>query len=260
MEAKKENKKSSGSPEQPLPNDGAAPLRYTFKLPIPLKDLREDEAALQKMLGKAERELSVDDIRFMTEAQRRRLLGSGVRRFGFIVKTFELASDNQDFVPPFLDMQNFADLIDEINATRNIVVSLEQLLRTYNDVLLVAGDDAFRLALMYYTSVRDAARRGVPGAQAIFRTLELFFRRGRRADDEPTDQEVITDAEALLHGRKDGEIIIKGHAAQASAGSHEVVDNTYKPTGNLRAKIVCSQCSTENENHAKFCINCGAKL
>jgi ribosomal protein L40E len=237
-------------------------LHY-YKPPVPLNKMLKYEADLENMLRATERDLSEVDFHLMTDAQRRRLLGSGVRRLGFIVKTFEVASDNPEFVPPFLNMDNFGDLIMEINSTRNITISLEQLLRINTDILLIAGDDAYKLALMYYSSVRDAARRGVPGAQAIFRALQLFFRRGKRTDEEPTTPEVERDVRALLHGKKDGEIVIKAEAKHVTAASREVTDDTFKPKAAFKEKIqgtICSQCGAENENHAKFCINCGTKL
>ena len=207
--------------------------------------------------------MSEVDFHLLTDAQRRRLLGSGVRRLGFIVKTFEVASDNPEFAPPFLDMENLSALIDEINETRNITISLEQLLRIYTDILLLAGDEAFTLALMYYNTVREASRRGVPGAQAVFRALEMFFRRGRRVDEEPTVAQVKRDVNALLHGKKDGEVIVKGEAKHTTARHREVIDTAHKPTGAFKEKTqgrICGQCGYVNDSHAKFCNDCGVKF
>jgi hypothetical protein len=249
-----------------ITNDATAdlsPVHYTFKLPVPLEDLQTYRSELDGILRKTERELSEIDFHLMTDAERRRLLGSGVRRWGFITKTFEVASDNPEFVPLFLDMENFGDLIAEINETRNITITLEQMLRIYTDILLIAGDDAYKLALMYYNSVRDAARRGVPGAQAIFRALQLFFRRGLRTDEQPTEAQTMRDVKAVLHGKKDGKIVIEGQAAHKTAAEKTVVDDVHKPHGAWKEKehgIICEHCGCENHGHHRFCHGCGKEL
>ena len=235
--------------------------------PVSLEHLVKYRTEFEKILEATEDEISESGYNDMTDAQRQRLLGSGIRRWGFIVKTFEIAGENGEFIPRFMDFEQLRGLVYEISETRNIVISLEQLARIYNDILLVAGNDAYRLALMYYRSVQDAARRGVPGAQAIFRRLEAFFRRGRTTDvaEElpPTKKEALRKAKKLLEGKSDGSIVIEGHARHATAAEHTVIDNTYKPHGTFKETIegtICSACNTHNAATAKFCNNCGAKL
>jgi hypothetical protein len=164
----------------------------------------------------------------LSEAERRRLRGSGVRRYGFIDKTRDLAVDNPQFLPPYLDMDNFYTSIRQIEGLRDVAATLEQTLRIVNDNLLLAGDDAFRQALMYYNAVREAARRRVPGAQELFRVLELFFRRGRRTDEEPKIPDVERDVKALLHGKKDGKIVVENEKPHLEGGKHVVEDDTHK--------------------------------
>jgi hypothetical protein len=164
----------------------------------------------------------------MSEADRRRLLGSGVRRYGFIDKTLDIATANEEFAPPFLDLGALHDLIRQIEALRNINASLQQVLRLNGDLLLLTSDVAYRLALIYYNSVRDASRRRVPGAQAIFRVLQLFFARRSRSSEEPTEAEIERDVKALLKGTKDGEIIIKNQRPTMVGGKRTIVDETRK--------------------------------
>lgn len=247
-------------------NDEYSHENYMFNAPIAISHLKKYGAELEKILKESEGELDLSGYNDLTDAQRNRLLGSGVRRLGFIVKTHELALENPMFAPGFLDMQKFADLLVEITESRNIVVNLEQLARIYNDILLIAGNDAFRLALMYYNSVRDASRRGVPGAKAVFRRLESFFRRGRTEDVEeaaPTDKKTIKKAKKLLKGKADGTIIIEGHAKHTTAAEHKVIDIEDKPAGTFSETLkgtVCGGCGTSNPETAKFCCGCGKAL
>ena len=135
-----------------------------------------------------------DDIDFdLSTVERLRKRGSGVRRYGFIDKTSDIAADNMQFAPQMFSATELKNLIRKIEELRNILLTANQFSRTINDLLLIAGDDAFQLALMYYNSVRDLARRRVQGAEATFRTLQPFFARGRRYDPElePTEPEEL---------------------------------------------------------------------
>ena len=164
----------------------------------------------------------------LTPAERRRLLGSGVRRYGFIDKVSDVATDNLEFAPPFFNNATLKDKLRQIELLRNISVALQQMQRINDDVMLSVSDDAFQMALGYYNTVREASRRRQPGAQAIFRLLQTFFRRGRRPAEEPTQHEVERDVRALLHGKKDGKIIIEHEKPHTTGGKHVVVDETHK--------------------------------
>jgi len=164
----------------------------------------------------------------LTTAERRRLQGSGVRRYGFIDKVSDVADVNPEFAPPFYDGTVLKTKIREIEILRNISAALEQMLRINNDVLLQVSDEAFQMALAYYNTVREAARRRQPGAQAVFNVLRLFFNRPRHTGDEPTEHEVERDVKALLHGKKDGEIVIKNERPHLVGGVHEVIDETHR--------------------------------
>jgi len=164
-----------------------------------------------------------------SEAERRRLRGSGIRRYGFIDKVSDTATGNPEFIPPFMNLDDLKDLVRQIEVLRNISANLQQMLRMVNDELLITGDEAFRIALMYYNTVRDASRRRVPGAAALFNMLRPFFTSSaRRSSDEPTESEIERDVKALLHGKKDGEIIIKNESPHTSGGVHEVIDDVHK--------------------------------
>jgi hypothetical protein len=164
----------------------------------------------------------------LSDSERRKMLGSGIRRYGFIDKVSDLAVANPDFIPPYMNEGDLKDLIRQIEVLRDTSVNLQQLSRMVNDELLVTGDDAYRLALMYSNSVRDASRRRVPGAEALFNTLKPFFKSmSRRKTGEPTEKGIVKDVKAILHGKKDGEIIIKNESPTTSGGVHEVIDDVH---------------------------------
>ena len=208
--------------------------------------------------------LEVLDNVALSPEERRRLQGSGVRRLGFIEKVTDTAEERPEFIPPLFslgDMQHMARSIELLRTLRDIA---NAIVRVARDGLLVIGDNSYSQALLYYRSVQEAARRNVPGARDLFTTLEIFFKRGRQSDEEPTEEETIRDVKALLHGQKEGEIIVKGHAKHTVAGGHEVIDDVHKPQNadfkEVTHGTICTECNANNPEHAKFCVNCGKML
>jgi len=167
------------------------------------------------------------DVFTMTDAQRSRLLGAGVRRYGFIEKTDEVSGENTQFFPGFLTHKQLNEANLQIGTLRNLITTAQQILRIITDHYLLTSDEAFRMSRLYYISVRDAARNGIPGAHPVFNILrELFRRSGIKTDKTPTIPEVERDVHALLHGHKDGRIVIEHEHPHKVGGKHVVVDET----------------------------------
>jgi len=185
--------------------------------------------------------------------ERRRLLGSGVRRYGFIEKTVDVAEEFPQFWPSFVtETGELKERVDEIEVLRNLLVWFRYASRIVGDLLLVAGDDAFRLAGAYYATARDGARRKVPEAMQVFQLLQLFWKRPRRMTEEPTSDsgwsptsnsgwspakhELERDSHALMRGKADGDIFAKHESPtppvprpnHAAGGVHEVMDHVQR--------------------------------
>ena len=198
----------------------------------PVARLENMLESMQELFSESKSDLPTEAL---TPAERRRMLGSGVRRYGFIDKVSDVSEANPEFAPKFFSTTALKTSIRKIELLRNISVELQQMQRIVDDALLREGDDAFQMALGYYNTVREASRRRQPGAEAIFRALQLFFRRRRLTDDEPTEAEILRDVKATLHGRKDGKIVIENEKPHLVGGKHVVVDETQKPKGAWKA-------------------------
>jgi len=164
----------------------------------------------------------------LTTAQRRRLQGSGVRRYGFIDKTSDVSEEFPQFAPPYFNTNTLKIKLREIEIVRNLLTMLQAMSRIGSDVLLLLSDEAFQMALAYYNSVGEAARRRQPSAEAVFKVLQLYFRRRSSQTEEPTEPEVERDLRALLHGRKEGKIVIENERPHMTGGKRVVVDETHK--------------------------------
>jgi hypothetical protein len=167
--------------------------------------------------------------RDLTLSQRRRKVGAGIRNYGFIVKAAELANENQQFAALF-NIDVLLNCIYNYEESRNINNMLQSFMRQTSNSMLVYSDEAYSLSLIFYNSLKELARRGNADAITLFRTLQPFFRRRNpeRGDKPPTEAETLRDVKALLHGKKDGEVVVKNQRPVVSKGQRVVIDETHK--------------------------------
>ena len=172
----------------------------------------------------------------LNSTDRRRLRGSGVRRYGFVEKVLEVSADFPQIWPAFgIGKTELNESVQEIDVLRNLLVWFRFAARTVQDLLLIAGDDAFRAASAYYTSAREGARRKDTEATQVFDMLRLFWRRRRRTSEEPTIPEVERDVRALLRGSKDGTVTVSNESDSIVKGEKVIIDNTQrKPRGGVK--------------------------
>jgi hypothetical protein len=198
-----------------------------------LEKLRKLEAALLEIDLEVE---ELVDVPNMTTSERMRLMGSGVKRYGFLDKVSDIATDFPDYFPRSIDPLEFKETIREIEILRNMVLSCNTMVRIMTDKLLLLGDEAYRAALAYYRAVEVASRGGDQQAQIIYRTLRQFFQRHRTEHEEPTidgstgspTKQLLHDFNALRHGTKDGKIIIENEKPHTTGGKHVVIDDVHK--------------------------------
>jgi hypothetical protein len=122
----------------------------------------------------------------LTEDQRRDGLKLGDKTVGFLDKFNTYSQSNPEFIPSFLNMLEFAKdfaLIDGLNELTRMANTLNQKMQ---DTLSEVGMEALAAALIYYGSVRDAAKNGVPNAKTIYDDMKKRFPGGGGpAETEP---------------------------------------------------------------------------
>jgi len=98
------------------------------------------------------------------------------------------------------------------------------------DIMNIFGNLGFSFALAYYSNVKSIAERTRDKtAISVFEILRRFFSRKRTPKmDEPTEKQLEHDFLALLHGHKDGEIVIKNESPHTTGRVHEVIDDVHK--------------------------------
>ena len=121
--------------------------------------------------------------------------------------------------------------LEKVAATVSTCRSLEE--KAWN-INVEASDMVYTDTLEYYSQVQDAAERRIDSAETIYAELNSFFRHGARSGEEPTEKQIKRDVDALLHGRKDGEVVIKNVKPKTSGGKHEVIDETFNDSASFK--------------------------
>ncbi|GHU65510.1 hypothetical protein FACS189447_04560 [Spirochaetia bacterium] len=115
-----------------------------------------------------------------TPHDRLRLIGAGIKNWGFIQTSFSHAEINPQFVPEYLDIAEFKGAIDGFERKRILLTMIKQLARIVSDSMLNDSDTAYHDGVEYYNYVREAARQRVPGAHAEYESLRPYFKHSKR--------------------------------------------------------------------------------
>ena len=125
---------------------------------IPQNVLDEVKQKINESLG-----LLKPYIVSLTPAERSDLAKLGDKTLAFVEKTKSHSTDNPLLRPAYFNMDDFTVDYNDFSNLRPLVNQLEQLLHNAEDTMLLAGSETYIAALSFYNSVRDAAKRDVPG-------------------------------------------------------------------------------------------------
>ena len=124
----------------------------------------------------------------LTTQERKELAKLGEKTVGFDEKIQAYMLTNPEFQPGFVDPAEVRK--DRLLRTRfmSFFPDFMTLAEHMEDTMTILGNEILMADLAYYQSVREAARRGVPGAQQIYDDLRTRFPGGgaRAAAPEKT--------------------------------------------------------------------------
>ena len=111
----------------------------------------------------------------LTAKERRAKSKLGEKSMGFEEKCETYMLSNPQFMPGFIGLEE----VDKDRTLRTQLLHLsaqhQALSATIQDTLMLTGSDLWSSDLAYYQSVQEAARRGLPGAEAIYNDLKSRF-------------------------------------------------------------------------------------
>jgi hypothetical protein len=120
----------------------------------------------------------------LTAQERPHLPRMGEKGLSFVEKSKELAGENPALRPNYLDMDAFTVDFHDATGLRTLRNNAAQVLELIDDIVLLAGSEAYQAALLYYNYVHELALRDVPGAKAIYEELRKRFPRISRRKGE----------------------------------------------------------------------------
>jgi hypothetical protein len=191
-----------------------------------------------ELIGMAQSLFSIYANTF-SPAERGRLIGAGIKNLGFIETAYNSAQANQQFVPSYIDLVEFRDAIDDFNSKRTLLSLIQQFAQQVSDSTLASGDVAYHNSLGYYSAVKEADRQRVPGAEAEYKLMSKYFKKGKssKSTAQPTEAQIERDVRSLLHGTKEGRVIIENAQPSVAGGKREIVDDVRSDHAILRKTL-----------------------
>lgn len=132
-----------------------------------LAEIRKAIATLEKVLTPYLLELTKDE--------KESLAKMGDKTVAFVTKATEYAETKPTLVPAFIDVVELRKDLQAVEILRPIFNSLNQLSKSLDDTMTVAGSEAYTSALAFYQSVKLGAKMNVTGAQEIYNDLQTRF-------------------------------------------------------------------------------------
>ncbi|WP_298732972.1 hypothetical protein [uncultured Chitinophaga sp.] len=99
----------------------------------------------------------------------------GDKSLAFVEKALAYAEGNPHLVPPYLKVPEFRKDWELAKSLTKVIQPLQSLIEALDDTLMVAGNESYGAALIFYNSAKRAANNGVQGTQSIVKDLKQRF-------------------------------------------------------------------------------------
>ncbi|MDR1866029.1 MAG: hypothetical protein LBR08_10720 [Bacteroidales bacterium] len=118
----------------------------------------------------------------LSPVQRKSIPKMGEKTLSFVGKSLELAKQNPELAPRYLDMAALEIDYKDAHGLLKAIIGAKQLYQSISDTAMQAGSEAYQSALAFYNSVKIAAAQGVAGAKAVYEELRKRFVRVKHRD------------------------------------------------------------------------------
>jgi hypothetical protein len=103
----------------------------------------------------------------------------------FIEKIIQYVESNPEFVPVFLNTDEMKKDFNAFTVLNNFLRPLAQITRNLEDTAMLCGSEAYSAGLIYYGSVKQAAKVNVPKAKAVADDLSVRFEAQKVSKKKP---------------------------------------------------------------------------
>ena len=137
---------------------------------IPEADLAEVKAAIAVLKAKL-----LPHLKVLTVQERSDIPKMGDKTVAFVRKALDYAQLYQNLVPTFLDLEAMETDVAAVGSLWLLSRDFISVSQAVEDSIMLSGSEAYQAALVFYASVKSAAKLGVPGAQAVYDDLSARF-------------------------------------------------------------------------------------
>ncbi len=121
----------------------------------------------------------------LTPDEKHGILKMGDKTIAFVSKALSYAESAPQFAPGYMNTKDLNDDVAAVSGLTSIEQPLKNLVTQLDDTITIAGSEAYTVALMYYNSVKEGARRNMPGAKAIYDDLKVRFAKAHQKEIKP---------------------------------------------------------------------------
>lgn len=137
---------------------------------IPKETLEQIQQKVKEL-----RELLTPFLVNLTIEDRSKLAKMSDKTLPFVSKTIEYVSSNANLIPPMMKADELVNDFELNQSLQPLHNHLKQLTDNLSDTLVLSGHEAYKEALLYYASVKMAAKIGDPDAKSIQEDLGKRF-------------------------------------------------------------------------------------
>jgi hypothetical protein len=137
---------------------------------IPDADLAEIRGAIGVLRAKLAPHLAT-----ISAQDRQELPKMGDKTLAFVQKAYEYGSRNPELAPAYLDFEAMEIDVRAVELLRELAQSLNPIHEALSDSLFLSGSEAYQGALLFYGSVKAAAKAKAPKAGSIYDDLSTRF-------------------------------------------------------------------------------------
>ncbi|WP_163324480.1 hypothetical protein [Draconibacterium mangrovi] len=102
----------------------------------------------------------------------------------FVDKALDYLSRAPQFAPPYMDVDGMRNDMTVHNQLMPLLRQVRILSDNLDDTTMEAGAESYVAALMYYNSVKMAAKMDIPGAKSIYDDLSKRFEKTTTGSEE----------------------------------------------------------------------------
>ena len=121
----------------------------------------------------------------LTPEERTKLPKMSDKSVSFVSKVMEYIKTNPDLIPPMMDKEEMEKDFKLNQSLQPVFKILKQLSENVSETLMLTGHEAYVQALLYYATVKMAAKTGSPDAKTIQEDLGKRFAGQGKAKKTP---------------------------------------------------------------------------